>query len=276
MPAASGLVMGNYLYNSGPRDGTAIGLPSNAFPLEPRLKLLSRAGGTANFDIDKFTWIGNAARQPQALFMWHQAPALSIADIKTKQSLMGAISVGADSYTIPFLLNNLIGAQMKIVPGYAGIGETLLAMERGELHGHSAGLANILSAKPDWIRDKKLRVLAQFGLERQPELPDTPTGDELVTDEADKAMLRFFALKYELAYAFILPPGVPADRVAALKKAFDETMRDPAYLETATRLSLPRNSLTSKQVDAVIEKIKSTPEPVVARMRDILDKMNQR
>jgi tripartite-type tricarboxylate transporter receptor subunit TctC len=160
---------------------------------------------------------------------------------------------------------------MKVVPGYAGIGETLLAMERGELHGHSAGLANILSAKPDWIRDKKLRVLAQFGLERQPELADVPTGDELVASELDKEMLRFFALKYELAYAFILPPGVPQERVEALKTAFDETMRDPAYLEMAGKLSLPRNALTSREVTAVIERIRTTPEPVVARMLQILD-----
>ena len=271
IPAASGLVMGNALYNTAPRDGTVMGLPTNAFPLEPRLKLLSRAGGTATFDIDKFIWVGNAARQPQALFVWHDAPVKSIADLSAKPSIMGAISVGADSYTLPVVLNAVLSAKMKIVPGYAGIGETLLAMERGELHGHSAGLANILSAKPDWIKDKKLRVLAQFGLSRQPELPDVPTGDELVDNELDKEMLRFFALKYELAYAFILPPGVPADRVEALRKAFDETMQDPAYLEMATRLALPRNSLTSGEVVAIIEKIRNTPEPVVARMLGILD-----
>jgi len=269
--AASGLVMGNALYNTAPRDGTVIGLPTNAFPLEPRLKLLSRAGGTATFDISKFSWIGNAARQPQALFVWHDAPVKSIEDLKTNPSIMGAISVGADSFTLPVVLNAVLSAKMKVVPGYAGIGETLLAMERGELHGHSAGLANILSAKPDWIRDKKLRVLAQFGLERQPELADVPTGDELVASELDKEMLRFFALKYELAYAFILPPGVPQERVEALKTAFDETMRDPAYLEMAAKLSLPRNALTSREVTAVIERIRTTPEPVVARMLQILD-----
>ncbi len=276
MPAASSLVMSNYLYNSAPRDGTAIGVPSNAIPLEPRLRLLSRAGGSLNFDISRFTWIGNAARQPQVLFVWHQAPISSIEDLKTIPALMGAISVGADSFTIPYVLNAILPAKMKIVPGYAGIGETLLAMERGELHGHSAGLANILSAKPDWIKEKKLRVLVQFGLQRQPELPDVPTGDEIVSDERDKEMLRFFALKYELAYGFIIPPGVPADRVAALKHAFDETMRDPVYLDAAARLSLPRNAMTSTEVDDVIAKINSTPEPVVARMRAILDTLSQK
>ncbi len=269
--AASGLVMGNALYNSAPRDGTVMGLPTNAFPLEPRLKLLTRAGGAANFDISKFIWIGNAARQPQVLFTWRDAPVKSIADLKAIPSIMGAISVGADSYTWPVILNAVLPARMKIVPGYAGIGETLLAMERGELHGHSAGLANIVSAKPDWIREGKLRVLAQFGLERQPEIPEVPTGDELVANELDKEMLRFFALKYELAYALILPPGVPKDRVAALQKAFDETMRDPAWLDMAARLSLPRNSLTSREVNAIIERIGATPEPVVARLLQILD-----
>ena len=271
MPAASGLVMGNYLYNTAPRDGAVMGLPTNAFPLEPRLRLLSRAGGTANFDIDRFIWIGNAARQPQALFVWRDGPVKTLQDLRTIPSVMGAISVGADSYTLPVILNAVLPAKMKIVPGYPGIGETLLAMERGELHGHSAGLANILSAKPDWIREKKLSVLVQFGLGRQPELADVPTGDEIVSSELDKEMLRFFALKYELAYAFILPPEVPKDRVAALQKAFDDTMRDAAYLAMAEKLALPRNSLTSREVTAVIERIRATPEPVVVRLLQILD-----
>jgi tripartite-type tricarboxylate transporter receptor subunit TctC len=271
MPAASGLVMGNYLYNSAPRDGAVLGLPTNAFPLEPRLKLLSRAGGAANFDIDRFIWIGDAARQPQVLFVWHNAPVQTIDDLRTKPSIMGAISVGADSYTLPVILNAVLPAKMKIVPGYPGIGETLLAMERGEVHGHSAGLANILSAKPDWIREGKLRVLMQFGLARQPELADVPTADEVVSDPLDKEMLRFFALKYELAYAFILPPDTPKDRVAALQKAFDDTMQDPDYLAMAAKLSLPRNPLTSREVTAVIERIRTTPEPVVKRLEQILD-----
>ena len=276
MPAASSLVMSNYLYNSAPRDGTAIGVPSNALPLESRLHLLTRAGGALNFDFSKFIWIGNAARQPQVLFVWHDAPVKTVEDLKTFPALMGAISVGADSFTLPYVMNAVLPAKMKIIPGYAGIGETLLAMERGELHGHSAGLANIVSAKPDWIREGKLRVLAQFGLTRQPELPDVPTGDEIVDNPADKDMLRFFALKYELAYGFIAPPGVPGDRAAALKHAFDETMRDPLYIEAAARLSLPRNSTTSNEVDATIAKINATPEPVVARMRAILDTLNDK
>ena len=274
MPAASSLVMSNYLYNAAPRDGTAIGVPSNALPLEPRLHLLSRAGGALNFDISKFIWIGNAARQPQVLFVWHEAPVKTAADLRTFPALMGAISVGADSFTLPYVLNAVLPAKMKIVSGYAGIGETLLAMERGELHGHSAGLANILSAKPDWIAQGKLRVLAQFGLARQPELPDVPTGDEVVDDPRDKDMLRFFALKYELAYGFIAPPGVPDERAQALKRAFDDTMRDPLYLEAAAKLALPRNAMTSAEVDATIARINETPEPVVARMRTILDTLN--
>jgi tripartite-type tricarboxylate transporter receptor subunit TctC len=276
MPAASGLVMGNFLFNTAARDGTVMGLPTNAFPLEPRLHLLTRAGGSLNFDIDRFTWIGNAARQPQVLFMWHKSAVKSIEDLKKTPSLIGAISVGADSYTLPSTLNAILPAKMKVIPGYAGIGETLLAMERGELDGHSAGLANIISAKPDWIKEGKLRVLAQFGLTRQAELPDVPTGDEIVADPLDKEMLRFFALKYELAYAFILPPEVPQERVTALKAAFDATMKDPAYQAMAEQLALPRSSMTSDEVQSVIERIKSTPETVVARMRGILDNVQKK
>src|ERR1019366_100380 len=115
IPAASGLVMVNYLYNSAPRDGTTIGLPTNATALEPRLKVLTRAGGAANFDISKFSWLGTAAQQPQVLFVWHAAGVQTAADLKTTKIIEGALSVGSDSYVLPVVINNLLGAKMQIV-----------------------------------------------------------------------------------------------------------------------------------------------------------------
>jgi tripartite-type tricarboxylate transporter receptor subunit TctC len=276
IPAAASLVMTNTLYNSAPRDGTAIGLPSNAIPLEPRLKLLSRGGGNASFDISRFGWIGSAAQQPQVLFVWHEVPVKTAADLKTTPLLMGALGVGADSYTLPIVMNAVLGAKMKIIPGYEGFSDTLVAMERGEIQGHSAGLANLMAAKPDWVRDGMVRIIIQFGRERLPELPDVPTAAELAGNDLDRDMLRFFALKYNMAYTLIAPPGVPPERLQALRTAFDETMMDPDYIAAAKKISLPINPLSGQQVTDLIAQIQATPDDVVDRLRKILDSAAQK
>jgi tripartite-type tricarboxylate transporter receptor subunit TctC len=276
MAGAGGLVMANTLYNSAPRDGTAIGLPTNAVPLEPRLKLLTRNGGTAGFDIGQFGWLGSAARQPQVLCVWHEVPVRTAAELKTTPVLMGTLGVGTDSYTLPLVMNEVMGAKMKVVPGYVGESDTLVALERGEIQGNSAGLANLLSAEPEWLRDGKVRILIQFGRERLPELPDVPAAPELAGDDIDRDMLRFFALKYDMAYTLITPPGVPLERLAALRIAFDATMQDPEYIAAAKKISLPVNPLSGDDVTKLVALIQDAPQNVVDRMRSILDKASQK
>ena len=276
MAGAGGLVMANMLYNSAPRDGTAIGLPTNAIPLEPRLKLLTRNGGTAGFDIGKIGWLGSAAQQPQVLYVWHEAPVKTAADLKTVPVLMGTLGVGTDSYTLPLVMNEVMGAKMKVVPGYVGESDILVALERGEIQGNSAGLANLLSAEPEWLRDGKVRILVQFGRERLPELPDVPAAPELAANDVDRDMLRFFALKYDMAYTLITPPGVPPERLAALRAAFDATMKDPDYIAAAKKISLPVNPLSGDDVTKLIAQIQEAPQNIVDRMRSILDKARQK
>jgi tripartite-type tricarboxylate transporter receptor subunit TctC len=275
LAGAGGLVMANTLYNSAPRDGTAIGLPTNAVPLEPRLKLLTRNGGTAGFDIGQFGWLGSAAQQPQVLYIWHEVPVQTAADLKTVPVLMGTLGVGTDSYTLPLVMNEIMGAKMKVVPGYVGESDILVALERGEIQGNSAGLANLLSAEPEWLADGKVRILIQFGRARLPELPDVPAAPELASNELDRDMLRFFATKYDMAYTLITPPGVPAERLAALKGAFDATMKDPEYIAAAKKISLPVNPLSGDEVTKLVAQIQDAPQNVVDRMRSILDKASQ-
>jgi tripartite-type tricarboxylate transporter receptor subunit TctC len=276
LAGTGGLVMANTLYNSAPRDGTAIGLPTNAVPLEPRLKLLTRNGGTAGFDIGKLGWLGSAAQQPQVLYVWHEVPVKTAADLKTTQVLMGTLGVGTDSYTLPLLMNEIMGAKMKVVPGYIGESDILVALERGEIQGNSAGLANLLSAEPEWLADGKVRILIQFGRERLPELPDVPAAPELASTDLDRDMLRFFALKYDMAYTLITPPGVPAERLAALRTAFDATMKDSEYIAAAKKISLPVNPLSGDEVTRLIAQIQDAPQNVVDRMRSILDSASQK
>jgi tripartite-type tricarboxylate transporter receptor subunit TctC len=270
MASAGGLAMANYLYNSAPRDGATIGLPTNATALEPSLKVLTHAGGTANFDIAKFSWLGTAAQQPQVLFVWHTAGVETAEDLKTTKVIMGALSAGSDSYLLPRLMNTILGAKMQVVPGYEGQSDTFVAMERGEIQGHSDGFAGLIGQHPDWVRDKLVHILIQFGRERLPQLPDVPTAIDLATDPLDKDMLRFYSYKYDIAYALIAPPGVPQDRVNALRKAFDDTMQDPQYQEAAQHIALPLNSLDGNAVTKIIDAIQSTPQAVVDHTREML------
>ncbi|MBX9739021.1 MAG: hypothetical protein K2X62_03065, partial [Beijerinckiaceae bacterium] len=140
----------------------------------------------------------------------------------------------------------------------------------GEIHGNSAVLPNLTSAKPDWYRDRKGKVLVQFGVERQPALPDVPTAVELASSEEDREMLRFYARKFSMAYPFVVAPDVPADRVAALRAAFDATMKDKDFLAEAKRLGLDIDPFSGAQMTQLIEDIEKAPKHIVDRVADII------
>ena len=270
MPAAGGLVMLNSFYNNAARDGTAVAVPTNALALEPKLKVLTRAGGTANFDVTKFNWLGTAARQPQVLFVWHKAGVQNVEDLKKTKTIIAALSPGSDSFILPNVMNKLLGAQMQIVPGYEGHGDTFVALERGEVQGYNDSYAGLAGNKPDWIRDKLVHILIQFGRNKLPQLPDVPTAIDVVKDPIDKEALAFYASKYDLAYTMITPPGVPAERIAALRTAFDQTMRDPEYQANAKKIELANNPLNGDEVTKLVNDIQQAPQGAVDRMRDLM------
>ncbi len=224
MPGAAGLVVTNYLYNVAKRDGTVIGMPTSNVPIEPRLKLLSPDGSNVKFDLANFSWIGTPLQEPQVTWVWHTAPAASVDDLKTNTILMGATTASADNAILPMLVDELIGTKMKVLTGYQGQNEINLAAERGEVQGNNTGLSNLTVNKADWLRDGKVRILLQFGNERLPQLPNVPTAIELASSDADKAMLRFYGLKFTMARPLLIPPQVPAERIAALQAAFEATM----------------------------------------------------
>ena len=270
MPGSASLRMTNYLYNVAPRDGTAIGMPNNNIPLEPRLHILSPDGSNMRFDVQKMHWIGTPLQEPQALFVWHEAPAKTVADLKKTEILVAATSVAADNATLPTLMNKLIGTRMKVVAGYKGQAEIFTAIERGEVQGNSTGLSNLFVHKADWMKQGKLRVLVQFAIERDPQLKDVPTALELVSSEEDRELLRVFLSKYQMTRPFAMPPEVPTARVAAIRTAFDATMKDPAYIAEAKKIGLEVSPLGGAEIEALIEQIQRTPQPVVDKLRSLL------
>jgi tripartite-type tricarboxylate transporter receptor subunit TctC len=270
MPGATGLVMTNYLYNVAKRDGTAIGVPTSNVPIEPRLKLISPDGSNVKFDIARMKWLGTALQEPQVTWVWHGAPAKSVDDLKTNTILMGATSPSADNFILPSLANELLGTRMKLITGYQGQNDINIAAERGEVQGNNTGLSNLTVNKADWMRDDKIRILIQYGSTRLPALKDVPTAVELIGNDFDRTAMNYYALKFNMARPFLLPPDVPADRVAALQAAFEATMRDPLYLADAKRIGLDTNWVGGAEFDSYIRQVQETPQPVVDRLRDLL------
>ena len=183
MPGAGSLVMMNYLYNRAPRDGTVFGLPLNGVLLEPTLKLMSRAGGSANFDIDKMPWIGSSTEDAQVLWFRSDSKIKTVDDLRSIKSIAGASAPGADNFTVAVLTNNLLGAKMDIVRGYQGTNDVFLAVERGEADGSATAYSAIVVGRPQWLDEHKIRVLVQYGQERLPDLADVPTAIELAADD---------------------------------------------------------------------------------------------
>ena len=270
MPGAAGLVVTNYLYNLARQDGTVIGMPTSNVPLEPRLKLLSPDGGNVKFDLNKFEWLGTPLQEPQVTWVWHDAPATNVDDLKLNPVLMGATTASADNAILPLVVNKLLGTKMKVATGYQGQNEINLAAERGEVQGNNTGLSNLTVNKADWLRDHKVRILLQFGVDRLPQLPDVPTVIELTPNEADRAALRFYTIKFNMARPILIPPGVPADRVAALQAAFEATMTDPLYLNDAKSIGLDTNWLGAKALADQAHAIADTPQAVVDHLHELL------
>jgi len=245
-------------------------MPTSNIPLEQRLKLISPDGANVKFDITRFGWIGTPVQEPQITWVWHTAPAQSLDDLRTNVIRMGGTTSSADNYLLPTIVNQLLGTRMQTVTGYIGQNEIFLAAERGEVQGNNTGLSNITVNKADWLRDGKVRILLQFGTERLPSLPNVPTVVELAHAEADRALLRFYAVKFSMARPLMAPPDVPAERLAALREAFDATMKDPQYLEEARRIGLDVNPLGGEGIAKLIQQVQATPQDVVDRLRELL------
>jgi len=266
-PGAGSLTMTNQLYAAGPFDGTVIGASFNGVPTAP---LLQPAG--ARFDPVKLNWIGSTNRESQVTYLWHTAPAQRLADLATTEVIVGAQAPGSTQYDFPLLANHLFGFKFKIITGYESTPKIHLAMERGELHGNGATNWSTLKAlNASWIADKKVRVIAQWGLAKHPELPDVPLMLDVAQTDADRAALRLAVARLEYGRPFFMPPGVPPERVAAVRRAFDATVQDPAYLAEAEKLKIDVDPLSGEEVARLVEQVAHTADDTVARVRTTLE-----
>jgi tripartite-type tricarboxylate transporter receptor subunit TctC len=270
MPGASSLVMTNYLYNSAPRDGTVIGMPASGIMLEPRLHILTRDGGSAKFDLRKFNWIGTPVQDPEVFWVNATTAVKTFSDLTQTPLVVGASSTGADNYTLPLILNRLLGSKLKIVPGYKGQNDIFLAAEHGEVQGNTTGIPNLKIERADWLNTGKIRILAQFGTARIKGLETVPTAAELAKTPEDRDMLLFYALKFKMARTLMAPPGVPDMQMKQLISAFDSTMKDPKFIAEASKLGFDLDPLGSVAVSSYMQMIADAPEPMVDRLARVI------
>lgn len=265
-PGGGSVTAANSLYASGPRDGTAIGGGINGLPTATLFQ-----PETAKFDPDRIIWVGSTNRDNIIAFAWHTAPVQSITDLKAREFVVGASSVGTSQYDFPVVARAILGLKFKVVAGYKGTAEILVAMERDEVQGLGAlAYQSLRALNPAWIAERKVNIFLQYGLVRHPTLPDVPTLLSLASSPADIQALRLLVARVEYGRPFFLPPDVPAVRVEALRRAFDATMRDPAYLADAARTGLDVSPMTGEEMTKLIASLLATPPAIVNRVRDAL------
>jgi tripartite-type tricarboxylate transporter receptor subunit TctC len=265
-PGAGSLIMTNQLYAAGPFDGTVIGASFNGLPTTP---LLAPAG--ARFEAVKLNWIGSTNRETQAMYVWHTAPIQTLNDLYSKEMIVGAQAPGSTQYDYPVLAKELFGMKFKVITGYEATPKIHLAMERGEVHGTWANWSTLKAIASNWLEEKKVRILAQWALKKNPEMPDVPMFLDMAKTESDRQALMLALGRLEFGRPFFMPPNVPAARVAAVRRAFDAVMKDKAFLEEADKLKIEVDPLTGEQVAALVEQLYKTPPETVARVRAAME-----
>jgi tripartite-type tricarboxylate transporter receptor subunit TctC len=265
-PGAGSLIMTNQMYAAGPFDGTVIGASFNGLPTTP---LLAPAG--ARFEAVKLNWIGSTNRETQAMYVWHAAPIMTLDDLYTKEMIVGAQAPGSTQYDYPMLAKELFGMKFKVITGYEATPKIHLAMERGEVHGTWANWSTLKAIAGNWLDEKKVRILAQWALKKNPEIPDVPMFLDVAKTETDRQALMLALGRLEFGRPFFMPPNVPPARVAAVRRAFDAVMKDKAFLEEADKLKIEVDPLTGEQVAALVEQLYKTPPETVARVRAAME-----
>jgi tripartite-type tricarboxylate transporter receptor subunit TctC len=265
MEGAGSLRLANYLYAAAPRDGSVIGATSRGAAFDP---LLDEPG--AKYDASKFSWIGSANNEVSVCVALQSSGITKFDDLLSKPLTVG--STGADdTYQLPAMVNAVLGTKFKIVTGYPGGNDVSLALERGEVQGRCGwSWSSIKATRPDWIASKKIVVLVQMSLSKHPDLPDVPLIMDLAKNDEQRQIFKLFCARQVMGRPFLGPPGVPEDRVAALRQAFDETVADKAYLDDAAVGKFESNPVGGAELEALVKEIYQTPPEITKKAVAIL------
>ena len=263
MPGAGSLKLANYLFNIAPKDGATIGIFSRGMAMEPLI------GGTnAQFDSTKFTWLGSGTNETSVFVAWHTSPVKTWNDLMTKTFTVGGEGSGSDPDIYALLLKNAFGAKLKLITGYPGTAEIAIALERGEVDTRASwSWTSLKTLKPDWIAQKMVNLPVQLNLTRGADLQDVPLITEFAKNDKQRQMLKLILSRQEMARPYAAPPGLPDDRKAALRKAFDDAWADPELIAEMKARGQEVNPVSGATLDRLIAELYATPKNVLEETR---------
>ena len=263
MPGAGSLVSANHIYNAAAKDGTVLATFSRGNAMYPLLE------GATQFDPQKFNWIGSPAKEVSLTLSWHTSKFKTLADLRGSEMVVGATGAGADSVVLANTLNAILGTKLRIVSGYPGNQDVLLAMERGEVSGSgSMSYGTVKSFRPYWIPENKLNFILQQALEpHATEFKGVPMLQQHASTPLDKQALDLLLSRQTIAYPITAPPGVPADRVAVLRTAFDATAKDAEFLAEAAKINLEIDPVGGARIAEIVAMVYATPKEAVERAK---------
>jgi tripartite-type tricarboxylate transporter receptor subunit TctC len=267
MPGAGGITEMNYLYTTAPRDGTVIGSVQNSVPFEPLF-----GDKQEKYDSRKFIYLGTPNTETDVLAAWRGSSARSIADLKTSAFTLGSTGAKSNPSIWAEILSETLGLKFKTVVGYPGQDDILLGMERREVEGTFIFYNSLKATKPSWVKNGDVRILVQIGGSKNPKLPDVPLATDLVAGAADKLLVQAAAAPLSLGRPYLLPPGAPPDRAAALRHAMSAAFADPGFAADIAKLDIDAgDAKTGEQLQDIIAAAYATPSTVRKRLVDILN-----
>ena len=264
MPGGGSLVAANHIFNVAPKDGTTLGLIAPTAPLEERL-----GGANVRFQAAQFSWIGRIAPTPSVTFTNASSPVKTIQHAMEREATLGATGRSSTVTIYPSLLNHVVGTKFKLVMGYKGSAEAMLAMERGEVEGHTTTWDGVKSRAEQHLRDKTISILVQYGLKRHPELPDIPASVELGRAPEQAEALRIFANATDVGRFILSTPDTPAERIQALRRAFDAMVKDPEFIADLKKQKLELGPLTGEELQQLVAEVANVSPATIERVKGI-------
>jgi tripartite-type tricarboxylate transporter receptor subunit TctC len=263
MPGGGGLVLANHLYNIAPRDGTFIAALHRGVPFEP---LIGSHPESVKFDPLKMSWLGNLNVETGLTIVWHTAPQKAAEDLLDQELIVAGAGAAGDFEITANVLRNLLGMKYRIISGYPGSHEALLAMEQGEVQGLADyAWGSIRSQQANWVKDGTIRILMQIGLNKEPDLPDVPLVLDLARDQEQRKALELIFASKTIGRPFTLPQDIPPDRLKIMRLAFMATARDEKFLADARKQNLDIEATTGEAVEALLRNAFNAPKAVVER-----------
>lgn len=268
MPGGGGIVAANYVYKVAPKDGTILTIVSQGLPTDQALGL----NKSLTVDLREFNWIGNMSDSNQVLAVWHTSKTKSLKDALERETTIGTTGAGSISQQLPAIYNNVLGTKLKIVFGYPDGHDVDLAMERGEVEGRGTNpWASYVAVSPHFVKEKKIIPIIQVGLKKDEDLPDVPLLRELAKTPEDQSVLDFMSRAVAVGRPIATTPGVPKERVAALRRAFDATLKDPEFIQEAEKERADISPMSGEQLAELVQSLIEAPDDIKARVRQAIE-----